>query len=106
MMTTKNSRFSSKGSGERPTPTDSCPAQRPDPGTLFIVFGHRRVRAAKELGRPVRAVVKTMDDTAHVIAQGQENTRRKDYSFIEKALFPQQQLMQLGHPKDVARATR
>jgi ParB family chromosome partitioning protein len=44
-----------------------------------------------------------MDDTAHVIAQGQENTRRKDYSFIEKALFAQQ-LTQLGHPKDVARA--
>ncbi len=77
---------------------------RPDaPGRYVIVFGRRRVRAAKELGQPVRAIIKTMDDTTHVIAQGQENTRRKDYSFIEKALFAQQ-LTQLGHPKDVARA--
>jgi ParB family transcriptional regulator, chromosome partitioning protein len=74
-----------------------------DPGRYVIVFGRRRVRAAKELGRPVRAIIKSMDDTAHVIAQGQENTRRKDYSFIEKALFAQQ-LMRLGHPKDVAKA--
>lgn len=77
---------------------------RPDAsGRYIIVFGRRRVRAAKELGRPVRTIIKTMDDTAHVIAQGQENTRRKDYSFIEKALFARQ-LMQLGHPKEVAKA--
>ncbi len=69
---------------------------RPDePGRYVIVFGRRRVRAAKELGRPVRAVIKSIDDTTHVIAQGQENTRRKDYSFIEKALFAQQ-LIRLG----------
>jgi ParB family transcriptional regulator, chromosome partitioning protein len=73
-------------------------------GRYIIVFGHRRARAARELGRPVLAVVKRMDEVAHVIAQGQENTRRKDYSFIEKALFARR-LMQLGHSKDVAKAS-
>jgi ParB family chromosome partitioning protein len=74
------------------------------PGRYIIVFGHRRVRAALELGRPVLAIVKTMDEVTHVIAQGQENTRRKDYSFIEKALFAQR-LLQLGHSKEVAKAS-
>ena len=74
------------------------------PGRYIIVFGHRRARAARELGRPVLAVVKRMDEVAHVIAQGQENTRRKDYSFIEKALFARR-LTQMGHSKDVAKAS-
>jgi ParB family transcriptional regulator, chromosome partitioning protein len=73
-------------------------------GRYIIVFGHRRARAARELGLPVLAVVKKMDEVAHVIAQGQENTRRKDYSFIEKALFARR-LIQLGHSKDVAKAS-
>ena len=79
---------------------------RPNPqasGRYIIVFGHRRARAAKELGRPVRAIVKNVDEVTHVVAQGQENTRRKDYSFIEKALFARK-LLDLGHSKDVAKA--
>lgn len=52
-----------------------------------IVFGHRRTRAAKELGIKVRAVVKDLGDREHVIAQGQENTAREDLSFIERTLF-------------------
>ena len=76
---------------------------RPHPelsGRYMVVFGHRRVRAARALGRPVRAVVKDMDDVAHVLAQGQENTARADLSFIEKALFAKN-LMDLGQDKDV-----
>ena len=63
---------------------------RPHPDNAnryMIVFGHRRVRVAMELGRPVRAVVKAIDHEAHVLAQGQENTARADLSFIEKAMF-------------------
>ena len=52
-----------------------------------IVFGHRRVKAAKLLGRPVRAVVKPLTDRDHVVAQGQENSARADLSFIERAQF-------------------
>ncbi|MBB3317578.1 ParB family chromosome partitioning protein [Rhizobium sp. BK181] len=58
-----------------------------DEGRYMIVFGHRRARAARELGLKVRAVVKPLADIEHVIAQGQENTARADLTFIEKAIF-------------------
>lgn len=76
---------------------------RPHPdldGRYMIVFGHRRVRVASALGRKVRAVVKPMDDVAHILAQGQENTARADLSFIEKALFAKS-LLEMGQAKDV-----
>ncbi|RWF05602.1 MAG: plasmid partitioning protein RepB [Mesorhizobium sp.] len=66
---------------------------RPHPsaeGRYMVVFGHRRLRAASELGRKVRAVVKTLEDLEHVIAQGQENSARANLSFIEKVVFAQQ----------------
>ncbi|MFZ3179764.1 MAG: plasmid partitioning protein RepB, partial [Methylocystis silviterrae] len=50
-------------------------------------YGHRRLRAALELQRTVRAVVKALSDDELVIAQGQENNERQDLSFIEKARF-------------------
>lgn len=76
---------------------------RPHPainGRYMIVFGHRRVRVAKELGQKVRAVVKIIDDKAHVIAQGQENSARADLSFIEKATFAKH-LEELEYGRDV-----
>jgi ParB family chromosome partitioning protein len=63
---------------------------RPHPnasGRYMVVFGHRRLRAAKALNRKVRAVVKDLKDSDHVLAQGQENTARANLSFIEKAMF-------------------
>jgi ParB family chromosome partitioning protein len=69
---------------------DSPVLVRPHPqteGRYQIVFGHRRVRAARQLGRTVRAIVKQLDDRAHVIAQGQENSARADLSFIERTMF-------------------
>ncbi|MCW0021384.1 plasmid partitioning protein RepB [Rhizobium sp. BT-226] len=74
---------------------------RPHPsgdGRYQIVFGHRRARAARELGRPVRAVVKSMSDADHVIAQGQENSARENLSFIERAMFAQS-LLNLGYER-------
>lgn len=79
---------------------------RPHPdsdGRYMIVFGHRRVRVAAELGRPIRAVIKHVDDVAHVLAQGQENTARADLSFIEKALFAKR-LLDYGHPNEIIQA--
>jgi ParB family chromosome partitioning protein len=76
---------------------------RPHPGLegrYMIVFGHRRHRAAKTLGREVRAVVKEMEDRDHVIAQGQENSARADLSFIEKAVFASR-LEGQGYDRDV-----
>ncbi|PYE29928.1 ParB family chromosome partitioning protein [Rhizobium sp. PP-F2F-G38] len=79
---------------------------RPHPdasGRYMIVYGHRRARAARDLGIPVRAVVKPLEDIAHVIAQGQENTARADLTFIEKALFASK-LLGSGMSKEVARS--
>nr|WP_294518109.1 plasmid partitioning protein RepB [uncultured Rhodopila sp.] len=66
---------------------------RPHPdvsGRYQVAFGHRRLRAALELGRPVRAVVKQLSDRELVLAQGQENSARADLSFIERARFARQ----------------
>ncbi len=63
---------------------------RPHPsatGRYMVVFGHRRLRAANVLERKVRAVVKDLKDSDHLVAQGQENSARANLSFLEKALF-------------------
>lgn len=70
------------------------------PQRYQLVFGHRRLRAARELGRKVRAVVKTLDDRSHVIAQGQENSARANLTFIERALFARR-LEDLGYDREV-----
>lgn len=57
------------------------------PGRYMVVFGHRRVRTARDLGRKVSAVIRQITDRDHVVAQGQENSARANLSFIEKALF-------------------
>ena len=56
-------------------------------GRFILVYGHRRTRAARTLGIKVRAIIRDLEELAHVVAQGQENTARADLSFIEKALF-------------------
>lgn len=76
---------------------------RPHPdaaGRYQIVFGHRRVRAAARLGRPVRAILRSVSDVDHVIAQGQENSARENLSFIERAAFAQR-LADLGHERKI-----
>ncbi len=70
-----------------------------DANRYMIVFGHRRARAARELGIKVRAVIKPLEDIAHVIAQGQENAARADLTFIEKSLFAKK-LANRGMTKD------
>ncbi|SIR42802.1 chromosome partitioning protein, ParB family [Rhizobium sp. RU20A] len=72
-------------------------------GRYQVVFGHRRLRAARALGRKVRAVVKPIDDRAHVIAQGQENSARANLTFIERALFVRR-LQDLGYDREVMAA--
>lgn len=74
---------------------------RPHPetaGRFEIVYGRRRLRALRELGQPVRAMVRQLDDHALVMAQGQENTARQDLSFIEKASFAAQ-LAEAGYER-------
>lgn len=61
-----------------------------DEGRYEIVFGRRRVQAMRGLGLPVRAMVRHLNDRDLIVAQGQENSARKDLSFIEKANFAAQ----------------
>ncbi|SDR47444.1 plasmid partitioning protein RepB [Pseudovibrio sp. Tun.PSC04-5.I4] len=63
----------------RPTPGDE--------GTYQIAYGHRRWKACRALGKPVRGVIKELSDEELLVAQGQENHERKDLSFIETCLF-------------------
>ncbi|MCE4226320.1 plasmid partitioning protein RepB [Methylobacterium sp. C25] len=56
-------------------------------GRYQIAYGHRRWRAAAELGWPVRAVIRPLTDDELVVAQGKENLERRDLSYIERALF-------------------
>jgi ParB family transcriptional regulator, chromosome partitioning protein len=52
-----------------------------------VAFGHRRLKAVRQLGRKVRAVIRKMTDEQLIIAQGQENNARLDLTYIEKARF-------------------
>lgn len=64
-----------------------------DDSRYEIVFGRRRVQALRELDQPVKAMIRDLSDRELVIAQGQENTARKDLSFIEKANFAAQMVL-------------
>lgn len=57
------------------------------PSRYQIAYGHRRVRAALELGMMVKAYVRDLNDERLVIAQGIENSAREDLTFIERAMF-------------------
>jgi ParB family chromosome partitioning protein len=69
------------------------------PGRYQIAYGRRRLRAARELGRAVKAIVRPLSDTELIIAQAQENGPRADLSFIERALFATN-LLAHGFDKD------
>ncbi len=56
-------------------------------GRYQVAYGHRRLRAAMEIGRPVRAVVRELSDSELIVAQGQENSARLELSYIERAMF-------------------
>lgn len=66
----------------RPHPTDRDCYQ--------VAYGHRRVRACRELGIAVKAVTQELTDEELVVAQGKENGERKGLSYIEQALFAQE----------------
>jgi ParB family transcriptional regulator, chromosome partitioning protein len=57
------------------------------PGRYQVAYGHRRLRVLRDLGLKVKAVVRSLTDDQLVIAQGQENSARRDLSFIERASF-------------------
>lgn len=58
-----------------------------EPGRYEIAYGHRRVAALRALKRPVRALIRPLTDNELIIAQGTENSARKDLTFAERAYF-------------------
>lgn len=85
---------------------DSPILVRPHPqtnGRYMIVFGHRRARVARELGRKVKAVVKPLADLEHILSQGQENSARANLSFIERVFFAAR-LEALGFEREAIQA--
>ena len=72
-------------------------------GRYEIVYGRRRLRALKELGMPGKAMVRQLSDDELIMAQGQENTARRDLSFVEKASFAAQ-LEAEGYARDTIAA--
>ncbi|MDK4742244.1 plasmid partitioning protein RepB [Rhizobium sp. CNPSo 3464] len=56
-------------------------------GRYQVIYGHRRLRAARELQRPIKALTLDMSDRDLVVVQGIENAARQDLSWIERALF-------------------
>ena len=61
--------------------------QRASGSAFRVIYGRRRLAAARALGQKVRALVTQIDDDQRIIAQGIENSVRQDLSFIEKAMF-------------------
>jgi len=56
-----------------------------------IVFGRRRLAAAKLLGLKFKAIARDLSDEEAVVLQGEENSNRNDLSFIERCLFAHSQ---------------
>ncbi|AAK65951.2 plasmid partitioning protein RepB [Sinorhizobium meliloti] len=65
-----------------------------------IVFGRRRLAAAKLLGIKFKAIARELSDEDAIVLQGEENSNRKDLSFIERCLFAQSQEA-AGYRRDV-----
>lgn len=62
--------------------------EHPDvPGRYQSAYGHRRVRALRELNKSIKAYIRALTDEDLVLAQGIENSTREDLSFIERAIF-------------------
>ena len=70
-------------------------------GKFEVVYGRRRILACQQLGIPVKALIRTLDDGEALIAKGLENAGRQDLSFYERARFARAILDQ-GHSREEA----
>ncbi|KQI70590.1 hypothetical protein AN191_17375 [Loktanella sp. 5RATIMAR09] len=76
------------------------PAGKHD-GRFEVVYGRRRILACQQLGVPVKALIRTLDDSEALIAKGLENASRQDLSFYERARFAQA-ILEQGHSREQA----
>ncbi len=67
-------------------------------GHFEVVYGRRRILACKQAGLPVKALIRTMDDSQALMAKGLENAGRAELSFYERARFAQS-IAEQGHER-------
>ncbi|HEV7306299.1 plasmid partitioning protein RepB [Ensifer sp.] len=70
------------------------------PRPFQIVFGRRRLAAARLLGVKFKAIARDLNDEDAIVLQGEENSNRFDLSFIERCLFARAQEL-AGFSRDV-----
>jgi ParB family chromosome partitioning protein len=70
------------------------------PGRYQIVYGRRRLSAAKKLGITVKAFIRRLTHNESLALQAIENAQRKDLAFIERAVFAFN-LDDMGFKRDV-----
>ena len=58
-------------------------------GYFEVIYGQRRILACRHLGIPVRALIRTLDDSDALMAKGLENASRAELSYYERARFAQ-----------------
>jgi len=73
-------------------------------GHFEVIYGRRRILACRELGKPVKALIRTLDDSEALMAKGLENASRQDLSYYERARFAQAILGQGYSRGDVCEA--
>ncbi|WP_298919133.1 plasmid partitioning protein RepB [uncultured Roseobacter sp.] len=56
-------------------------------GYFEVIYGRRRILACKHLDIPVKALIRTLDDTDALKAKGLENASRTELSYYERARF-------------------
>ncbi|MEM5544901.1 plasmid partitioning protein RepB [Sulfitobacter sp. AS92] len=64
-----------------------------------VVYGRRRIAACRELGIPVRALIREMEERDALKSLARENSARLQRSFIEQAVFATR-LEEYGFDKD------
>lgn len=74
------------------------------PDRYQVIYGHRRLQAARDLGIPVKAIEVEISDIELVIAQGIENADRQDLTWIERALFARRMDNAGVKPRDIKAA--
>ncbi|EPX78283.1 plasmid partitioning protein RepB [Litoreibacter arenae] len=68
-------------------------------GHFDVVYGRRRILACRQLGIPVKALIRTLDDTEALMAKGLENAGRADLSYYERARFAKA-ILEQGHTRE------
>lgn len=73
------------------------PAKDKD-GYFEVIYGRRRILACRNLSIPVKALIRTLDDTEALMAKGLENASRVNLSYYERARFAKA-ILEQGHDR-------